>query len=453
MRFSSPLGLGLSVLALLAFVPPTQAQSRPAPVDEGLFALYVLDWMYMDPLPNPPPNDPMGVLYDQQLGAFVAHHRLAYDTMRRYYERRRLDPDIFALYRAHEPVLDLWKGFNDKRTTARLAYDREMSFRQMQAANAMAGASLFFAMNLLEGGSSRDILASLLYAQRVAAVERARLTVLQQRANERYWATLLEAGKEYFPKIKKMRDEKYLAFKQAVAELRDKHGWQDAQIHEPTAEDTANPDVPRNLFYIVKSGRNVLAKESASREELLEQATACQRAAEMVPTGKPYDLFRSTFLAAAGHLANRAALKDLGTVGFSSAIKNPPQAGPVALKIWGRYLRSAGEVNDAMIHQFIIACGCAGKPIGAFQLVVKNAFQQDRLSRPVVNPRFSFDPAFWYDAARIASLVREHAVAMQCLQQAVRAGFRDYEAAKIDPDLKSLREDPTTARQFQALIR
>jgi phosphoglycolate phosphatase-like HAD superfamily hydrolase len=374
--------------------------------------------------------------------------------------RRTFDPDIFTLYRAYEPVLDTWKDLYEKWLAARLVYDREMKIAQAQAAQQMMGASLFFAMNLLADAPARDVVDSLRVAAQVQAVQRAKLTAKQQEAQKQFDKARGEAVDAFRPRYDEVYKKNYRLFTEGTNDLCSRHDWKVTEFaHGKQLTTTTDSEPPRNPFRLFKTAREVLKNKDAAREELLEQAAACQRAVEMIPAGKlrggpdNYDIFRSTFLAAAGIMANRAALKDLGATGFSSALTNPPKAGPVALKIWDRYLRSEGALNDKIIYQFIQACGCAGKPALAYQLIVANGFQPDRRRRPVVNDTFSRDPAFWYDSARIASLVGEPGVAVQCLQQAVRLGFRDFEAAKVDPDLKLVREHPATNKQFQAALR
>ncbi len=462
MRLPSSLCPILSVLTLLATVGPLGAQPKTAPVEERLFALYVLEWLYQDKenLPQFAEDGPGSRRNEMNLGAFVAQRRLVYDILRRYYEKKNLDPEIFTLYRTYEPVLDTWKGLVDKWLAARLVYDREMNIAQAQAAQQMLGASLFFAMNVLGDAPARDVVDSLRVAARVQADQRAKLTAKQQEAYKQFAKARAEAFEEFGPKYKDISDKNYRLFKEGTNDLCSKHDWKPTEFaHNTQLTTTSDSEPPGNPFRIFKAAREVLKNKDASREELLEQAAACQRAAEMVPVGKlrgapdTYDVFRATFLAAAGILANRAALKDLGATGFSSALTNPPKAGPVALKIWDRYLRHEGALNDKIIYQFIQACGCAGKPDVAYKLIVANAFQLDRRRQPIVNAPFSRDPAFWYDSARIASLVGEPGAALQCLQQSVRLGFRDFEAAKVDPDLKLVREHPATTKMFQAAVR
>jgi hypothetical protein len=462
MRLPACRCLVLSMLTLPVATGPLGAQAKTAPVDEKLFALYILEWLYQytENLPQFSADGPGGRRNEEKLGAYVAQRRLVFDTLRRYYEKKNLDPEIFTLYRAYEPVLDTWKDLYEKWLAARLVYDREMNIAQAQAAQQMLGASLFFAMNLLGEAPARDVVNSLRVAARVQAEQRAKLTAKQQEAQKQFDKARGEAVEEFRPKYQEIYDKNYRLFKESTNDLCSKHDWKDAEFaHTSKLTTTTAPEPPRNPFLLFKAARELLKKKDASREELLEQAAACQRAAEMVPVGKlrgsadTYDIFRATFLAAAGIMANRAALKDLGATGFTSALANPPKAGAVALKIWDRYLRHEGALNDKIIYQFIQACGCAGKPALAYKLIVANGFQLDRLRRPVVNATFSRDPAFWYDSARIASLVGEPGVAVQCLQQAVRMGFRDFEAAKVDPDLKLAREHPGTTKQFQAALR
>jgi len=43
-------------------------------------------------------------------------------------------------------------------------------------------------------------------------------------------------------------------------------------------------------------------------------------------------------------------------------------------------------------------------------------------------------------------------LALDCLQMAVRLGYRNAAQAKVDPDLKNIREAPATRAAFQKLF-
>jgi hypothetical protein len=453
---SRRLRLGLSVLALLVPITPLQAQPA-APLDERLFAAYVLDEMYVHTLPLPEASGGLRPPAYVQFSAFVAQRRVIFDTLRRYYEKRKLDPTVFDLYRDFEREIGLWKDFNDQVTASVQAYDRAMARGLLAASQRAWNTGLAYGLQAFFGGGSGDeaLLTGWLRAAQAAAIEREKLSRLQLDAYNQLQKAFEEAGKKYGPRIEEVRKRNYQAFRTAVDDLRSKHDWKDAEFaHDRKLRAGAtNPEPSRNPFRIAAAALAVLRDKEASRENLLKQAGECQRASDMVPAGKVYNYFRTIFLGLAGVLANQAALKDLGAAGFASAVKNPAKAGAVALKIWQRYVVYEGSVNDEVVHKFLQACGCAGKPRAALEVMRNRAFQLDRFRRLVPNPSFSRDPVFWYDCARVASLMGEAPAAAECLRLAVNLGYRDFEAAKVDPDLRNVRESPATSRQFQAVIR
>jgi hypothetical protein len=457
MRYPTLLGLGLSVLTLLAAVVPAGTQTKTEPIDEKLFAAYILDNMYQNALPRPDTSNRYRPPPYVELAAFVAHRRVVFDTLRRYYEKKKLDPALFELYKDYGKELEVWGEFHEKVLSSLQAYDRTMALGQMAASQAVWNTGLAYGLATFLGGASGEeaLLTGWLKAAQAAAVARQQLTRLQMESLRRVETTFGDAGREFEPRILEIRKKNYPHFKEVMDELRAKHDWKDAEFAYDRALATAptGTEPSRNPFRIAAAARAFLANKSAGIEELLEQAAACQRAADLVPAAKLYDYYRASFLGIGGTLANRAALKDLGAAGFVTTLKNPAKGSATAMKIWQRYLACQGAVNDQVIRSFIQACGCGGKPVAAYQLVAANAFQLDRFRRPLLNGSFSCDPAFWYDSARIASLMGQAGVSMQCLEQAVRLGFRDFEAAKVDPDLGAVREHPSTTRQFKAVIR
>jgi hypothetical protein len=451
----SALCLALPIVGLLMTANPASAQE--AALDEALFAVYALDEMYHHRLPEASSTDPVHKPAHCRLIAFVAQRRRQFDTLRRYYERSKVDSVIVEVYRDYERELDVWKEFNHKARAAVQAYERAMSLAYMAAADRVMNTALAFgSQTYFAGGSGGDALAAwMLAASRPAALEKANLQPRELEAVKRFYKDFEELGKQYNPKISEISSKNFEKFKKLVAELRSEHDWKDAEFACDSSLTTQakGAEPSRNPFALIDAAKKLLANDSATRDELLAGAEYGQRAANMVPAAKAYDFYRAGFLAAAGRLANQAAAKDLGADGFAGAIKHPPAAGPLALRLWRRYLGIKGDLNDDVIHHVIQASACAGRPDASYKLILSNCVEKRPHSRNLtLNASFSNNPAFWYDCARICSLMNDLGTSAECLQQAVQLGFRDGEAAKADPDLKKVRENPVTVKRFKALF-
>jgi hypothetical protein len=444
-----------------------------ARVDERLFLLYALEDMVLS-MPSPQLRSEMlaskvkltepqaqqhfiteRVRRYVELSGFLAKRRLLFDSLRRYLQKRK-NADfqtILKLYVRYERELDLWKDVKEKVSTAIDVVCRTLRLGQMIAAQRALNSALTFGLLSYFGGASgREALVNgWLKGMHTAWEDRPTLTALQEKAVKTMDDDINKALKEFSDKLEKEQKGKPSLIEEAK-QLYTTLGLKDGEFAFERASNSGSTTAPsRNPFCMVDDARRLLDKKDVTHDEFVTQANICQKAADIVPTAAIYSYYRAAFLSVGGRLANSAAAKDLGTTGFVDAIKNPPKAGALALKIWQAYLRNERidtNITDGVIHRFITACGYAGKPGAAYVVIVANCTQQVGRQRQL-RPAASSTPTFWYDCARICSLQGNAVLAWHCLQQAVRHGYRDNEAAKIDPDLQNVRVNRLTADHFK----
>jgi hypothetical protein len=457
----SPIGLFALALLFSTVDTPAAAQTKTAPVDERLFALYALEDMYNKPLPRAREN--VGFLREvAESAAFLAQRQILFDRLRRHCEKnKKFDDAILDRFRGYERELDIWKQFREKLTRAGDDYCRTLRIATMAAQQRSMNTALSYGLFAYLNGRSGNaaLLTGWLKGIEAARKEQAKLNQLQQKALAKLSGDVRQAVTEFDGKIGPLNRTNLAAFDKAAAELCSQNGWSEAEFaSKRNLSTTEKASTSTNPFLIVQRAIEVRNSKDASKEEMLEQARACLRAAEMVPAGKVYNAHRAMFLSVGGLLANSAAAKDLGTTGFISAVgRNAPKGGALALTIWQRYVKNEpldGNITDTVIHHYILGCCYAGKPTLGYGVVLNNCANRHPFRKGVlvVRPIVSTRPQFWYDCARVSSIHGNAQFGLACLQHALNLGYRDREAAKIDPDLKAIRENRLTADQFRRLL-
>jgi hypothetical protein len=216
-------------------------------------------------------------------------------------------------------------------------------------------------------------------------------------------------------------------------------------------------DQPRNPFRI--KCMVLEQKRDPDPKVLLPLAEECLRAATLVPaiSNEVYKQYQGEFYELAGFVANQAAQAELGSVGFKEAQKNPAKAAATAQQAWKLYfgLKLEGGVNGPCLHQCVLAIAYGGKSTDALALINRSNLPRLR----------SGDPAFWFDVARILSVIggnyAERAKktpdlalsplfvqnlntcqtqALYCLRMAVGTGLSNQESLRIHPDLEWIRK-------------
>jgi hypothetical protein len=238
----------------------------------------------------------------------------------------------------------------------------------------------------------------------------------QHSSGEREHATLREVWKET-----KVNTE------ELVRKLTARYGWEPEEVGFGASGRTSLSTDPRRLsrnpFAMVRFA--VTRTQSDTPEDFLEKARMCVAAADLVPEGAAYDVFRADFLREAATLGVRATVLELEPFSYGAG---PAASASEAARLSKLYLaasrdRSSGDANMLLSHS-LASAGQFGEAI--------RAANEDR------DP-WSRDPSFCYRYAKLMSLTYQLDLAGDWLAQAYDTGFHDIDAVRADADLASFR--------------
>jgi hypothetical protein len=441
----------LSVVVAGGLLPARVAADEPAEkpqkVSEALFVLYALEDMYEKDMPKlPEAVDPFKGLPQNRLKEFFAQRQFLFDHLRRHVERsaenNKLHATTVQLFREYEKRFDVQKSVRDQILDAYTAFNKKVNRSNQEYGNAVGLTAVSYGLGLFLGVSSLE--ESFEGFTKVAALGDIQRNQVQTKA----YADLVQKLSEIqsnLPDLKKATEKNRDSFKKIAEQQSKDNKWEDTEF---AFQNKTPPKV--NPFRLVGAAQRALAdkKNEPSKEELLVHAKACMTAAEMVPDEKVYDFYRAAFYAVAGQLANRAAEKDLGATGFAEAMQNPARAAAVAKTAWEGYFKYEPvdvNLNTQALHRYVLAIAYGGDMKTAAQVLSKYivvAVRNPRTGQVVqtLADKASFDPQFWYDCARVFSVTGGSAPAVLCLQRAKQCGFAKGEEAKLDPDLKPIRQ-------------
>ncbi|HEY7153978.1 MAG TPA: hypothetical protein VH575_08495 [Gemmataceae bacterium] len=425
-----------------------QGKTNFARVEERQFLLYALENMSIQRVANT--NKP-GRPFEAPsviLGRFLARQRLLFDTVRRHVQKRK-KTELVPLFEAYEKELNLRDDYRKALEKPWADYIKKMSAASSAASSRVLLTGLGYALApVAEGEDERRNFARGMNAMfNTAIVEGEKLRMFGAGAAKEYGNALKKTDEEFSPRLEKSHKE----FQEQLEEFVAMNKTEDAEF----AFQTAAAEPARNPFLLTAKAATILKNKGASIKELMEQAEVCRRAAGMAPSDRVFNIYRAAFLGVAGTIANRAATKDLGATGFPSKPKDAPEAGKLAYKIWNAYSKVEPfdtNYTDEVVQAFILACAQAGYAASAQPVILKAVVQPRRFGRAALNVNASARPEFWYDCARVTSMLGNTRLSMDCLQQAVKLGFREKESAKVHPDLRNVREDSVTAATFKRLF-
>ncbi len=230
--------------------------------------------------------------------------------------------------------------------------------------------------------------------------------------------------------------------------------WKDSEFAFKIRESNDVPE--RNPFLLVQRASAILGKKDATSKEMLEQAEICRSAAAMVPADPVYNFYRAAFLSVGGRIASKVARKDIGASGLPMSAKDVPEGGLLARTIWSAYVKVEPidiNLTDQVLREYFLSMAYAADLKSAYQVIILTVI--DRRSSPrliLLRTDVSKNPSFWYDCARVCSVVGDVRTAMICLNKAAQLGFREKEAAKFSLDLRQVRENPGTSGLFKKMF-
>jgi hypothetical protein len=449
------LSLICSVVLAGAVVPGpaaarAQGKANVPRIEERLFLLYALENMSLQDVtyttsPGCPPEP-----FSRVLARFQARQRLLYDTMRRHVQKRK-NEDLLEVFRQYEKELDLLTEFQQALDKRCAEHERKLYAAQAAASSRVLLTGLGYALVAASRGADDEttFLRGMTAAAAAAIRERQRLRDFNAEAARQLTTSFDALDRDYTPR----RWEAHKQFRQQFEAYIATNKFEDAEFAFRTAGSQEAPT--RNPFLMVAAARMVLYKKDATVKEMLEQAEVCRRASAMVPADRAFNIYRAMFLAVAGLLANRAATKDIGATGFPLIVKDVPEAGKVAARIWTAYVRLEPfdtSYTDEVVQAYIIACAQACDARTGYAAILKTSVTLDFRRHPHPRPLASDRPDYWYDCARVCSTAGNVQLSLECLQHALRLGFRDKETAKLSPDLRNVRENTATRDQFKRLF-
>jgi hypothetical protein len=430
----------------------TPAEAAPAytgpVVDAVRFSAYALEYLIEDgrvvhrPLP--------------ELKSRLTYRRLLWDKLRRDAESRQ-DMALLTVLQTYEnPLKTTQEAFVSLYDT--LGQNQKELRQRLDAAatrSLMTGLAYGFAASL-DGASDPEALLTGLGA--VARAQNADQTQLKD-AKFKADAASKDALKSFLNTITQQGKEAEANFQKAIAGP----VWKSAHFASRGSKAGDNP------FVVLATARAALQDKKPRRApEWAQLARACYDAALTVPADDAFHPFRVIILGVAGRLANQACAIDLGVTALPTGDKKPPAAGALAKEIWGAYLKAEKMVvliNDEVVRNVILASAYAGDaPAGAKYLIEK--VSGDGTSGPARNlpPRFgdknslpkadfSVNPAFWFDAARVAAAGQEPRFAVNCVSVAMKHGFQDRDAIRTCEDLQPVYENSNYKKLLDNLLK
>jgi hypothetical protein len=478
-------GLGLPYLA-----GPLQAQSgslaslraRPE-VEEHLFVLYMLEDLDRRFWPAATTRDPV------MLGQVVARQRVILSKMIRHLERSTGTESLVRLAAGYGKMLEQAKRLREDIDKSFLQHCRWLRAQDLQRANETAltigqtMAHAYLAGDSPEQGLLKGLAAGYLkmleqapaaVADRVAArqgfeSDLARLFHAAYPAISAHRQAFLADLRREVPALARTRNlaldnevkdlEEKLAKELAAApagtredlraqhqrrlqrlvDLNAKKKWKDHELvigGQVLDSAALRSQFPRDPFRVEHTFPMEPKEGREGVQEFLDQANALFETVLLVPEDRPYDGVRADLLARAGRLANQAGALDLGDAGLPTRLNLAPKSASRAVMFWRYYLvyeKVDANVNIDVLHNIVLAWAYAGRvPAAHRQLMLIGLGKVNRGGAE-----------FWYDAARVCSMASDVRNSRLALERAVRLGFRDFDKAKVTPDLKNLRKSDT----------
>jgi hypothetical protein len=391
--------------------------------------------------------------------------------MRRQIERRKDLQELLPVFRQYDKQLELFKGLITELNANHAAYCKKVGIANRAAASRAMMSALYYGLRAVAEGDNDNAFARGFSGMLSSSID-GKIKVAQAEAQGRtdLVKVVKQTGARYVEQRVALRKQFDADFRKLVQEMKTRHGWTSTEFAFERTGSSSTETLVQNPFLIAAAARAMLYSKDASVEEMIAQAQACRRAAALVPSirrqANELDVgksARAAILGIGGTLANRAAARDLGSTGLPLTPRAAPAAGKLAHSLWVAYRANepfASEVSDDVLQAYALGCAYGGALKAANAVLLQNIVQVIPVwsrGRPR-NPQFQFRaavsnrPDFWYDCARITSVGGNTDLALQCLQAAVRLGFREKEVAKVSPDLANVRGNPRTAAGFKKLF-
>lgn len=431
--------------------PPSK--SSASRVDEPLFLFYALEDMSRR-LPTESkeggrPSGPPTVA----LSRFLAQRKRHFDTVRRYAAKKNQNEEFLAVFQSYEKELDLLDEYKNSLEKSCAEANKKLAVANAEAASRVMLTGLGYALRSVAEGDDdeKSFVRSMSGMMSSYIDEQKKISEVRGLAAQELLGALTAADREFAPRWEERHDDFHKRLKAFI----EANKWQDAEFAFQVAG--KKTVASRNPFLIIEQSRAILTDKDATVPAMLEQAEKCRAASKMVPADHVFDVYRAAFLSVGGLIANRAAAKDIGTTGFPVTKKDVPEAGKLAHAIWSAYVQLEPydtNFTDDVVQAVILACAYGGDIADAFKVVIAVAADQQaaRVGRNQLRLTASSRPDFWYDCARVCSVAGNTPFALECLKQALKLGYSDKEAAKVDADLRNLREDRRTADQLKRLL-
>jgi hypothetical protein len=421
----------------------TNPKKEAAHAEERLFLLHAVEDMLRTE-PRAPSRGGRRELPTAFLDRAYRQQKLLYDTLRRHAQQNE-DETFLTLLRYGEKDLELLNQCIKSIDRALTGISQELALARAKVTSEAMLSGLQYGLRASsEGADNETAFAQGLGAMAVSyARDEPRLRTLHTNAAQLSAAIKASSKDEY-------HDGKVRLHKEFTAEC--------TRCGFPLE----GTDATRNPFQIVTRARELLDGTNASVAELIEQAQSCEQAAKLVPPDRAYNVYRAAFLGLGGRLANSTAAKDLGATALPVKTKDAPLGGALARKLWRAYVRNEPfnvNITDEVIHGYMLGHAYAGDLTTAYTTILTSAatvtpYRSGRTikQRITMKDTRSSRPAFWYDCGRIASVAGNAELALECLRQAVRHGFREREAALASLDLGNVRDDAVTGPKFKRLF-
>jgi hypothetical protein len=463
-------GLATLLLTLFSDNAPVTAQTRkPARVQPHLFLIYALEDLHRDLLPKDA----------SELGDHYAYQQVRFDQLAAYLQKYR-ENDLNPYFSEYAEFLrDMREASKRIEAINKKHWDPvcqalwKLNYENVVGSNALAlHAGLFVTDLLIRDSAFGDSISRHNFGQwmRKAIEVNVRVAEAQQKvllACEVARKGCKEELDTVYPSMRVTLTKRKGALspvsREVYKRLGKKYGW----AVEPAAfdsnrplrdwEDGAMPANPLEVLRIVGERPTPEGLEAADRH--YRDAVDYRHAAEMMlPSNRMFDAYRSQLYYLAAVSFNRSCAVQLGTAGLKNA---PVKAAGRAQQTWNAYKASQPggfPLDDGLVpHQYILsyAYGTKTDQIRAYKMVFQVMLKLGliptprggllRISQPVPKNRL-YNPAFWYDAARVCSVVGEAKSGFLCLEKAVNCdfgGLRSFAQLQRDPDLELLRNsDP-----------